>query len=133
MLADARLQSIICTTNLDAAEAFYRDILGLGIKDKSAGAIVFDVGGADLRVSRVPSLQPSEHTLLGFAVPDVAAVVQSLRKHGITLERFEHFPHDANGILTTPDGDRVAWFRDPDGNLLSVVQFGAAISLPRPT
>ena len=122
MLAHAKLQSIICTTNLDAAEAFYRDILGLRIKDRSPGAITFDVGGADLRVSPVPSLEPSEHTVLGFAVTNVAAAVDALQKHDVTLVRFAHFPHDDAGILITPDG-----------NLLSVVQFSAAISHPGPT
>ena len=87
--------------------------------------LVFDVSGADLRVSPVPSTAPSEHTVAGFAVPEVAATVAWLSERGVVFERFDGFPHDERGVLTSPDGARVAWFRDPDGNLLSVVEFPA--------
>ena len=123
MLSNSRLQPIICTTRLEDAEKFYRDLLGLELKKKSEGALVFDVGGSDLRVSPVPSLTPSEHTVMGFAVSDVSSVVAELTQSGLRFERFDGFPHGPDGILKTPDGSRVAWFRDPDGNLLSVVQF----------
>lgn len=93
------------------------------MKARSDGAVVFDVDGTDLRVSPVTSTRPSEHTVLGFAVPDVDKVVDFLHNMGVAFERFEHLPHEANGVLVTPEGSRVAWFRDPDGNLLSVVQF----------
>lgn len=123
MLANSKLQSIVCTSRMSEAEAFYRDVLGLTVTARSVGAVVFDVNGADLRVSPVPSTTPSEHTVLGFAVTDVDAVVTALGEKGVELERFDKFPHEANGVLVTPDGSRVAWFRDPDGNLLSVVQY----------
>ncbi|MBN4053563.1 hypothetical protein JYT97_01605, partial [Haliea sp. AH-315-K21] len=74
-------------------------------------------------VSPVPSTTPSEHTVLGFSVSDVDNIVSLLAGHGIATERFEKFPHADNGTLTTPDGARVAWIRDPDGNLLSIVKF----------
>lgn len=102
MFSRSKLQSIVCTSRISEAEVFYRDVPGLNLKARSDGALVFDVGGADLRVSPVPSTAPTEHTVLGFAVPNVY------------------------GVLVTPDGSRVAWFRDPDGNLLSVVQFTGA-------
>lgn len=123
MLTHARLRTLICTTRLAEAEAFYRDILGLKIKGHSDGAVVFDVGGADLRVSPVPSLTPSEHTVLGFEVEDVAAEVARLTEQGVAFVRFDGFPHEDSGMLTTPDGSRVAWIRDPDDNLLSLVQY----------
>lgn len=123
MLANAKLQSIIWTSRISDAEIFYRDVLGLDLIKMSDGALVFDVGGSDLRVSPVPSTVPSEHTVMGFSVAGVDAVVTSMIAKGVELERFEGFPHDEKGILTTPDGSSVAWFRDPDGNLLSVVQF----------
>ena len=123
MLSQSRLQSIICTARMSDAEAFYRDVLGLAVKTRSDGAVVFDVSGSELRVSPVPSTRPSEHTVLGFAVADVDRVVAYLQDKGIALERFAQFQHEANGVLVTPDESRVAWFRDPDGNLLSVVQF----------
>jgi catechol 2,3-dioxygenase-like lactoylglutathione lyase family enzyme len=123
MLASSSLQTIVWTSRIPEAEKFYGDALGLPLKGKSLGALVFDVGGSDLRVSPVPSTQPSAHTVLGFAVPDVRTVVESLTARGIRFERIAGFPHDSMGILTTPDGSRVAWFRDPDGNLLSIVQY----------
>jgi len=124
MLSTSKLQSIVCTARIAEAEAFYRDVLGLAVKARSDGAVVFDVNGADLRLSPVPAMQPSAHTLLGFAVEDVDEVVGYLHDRGVALERFEQFRREPNGVLVTPGGSRVAWFRDPDGNLLSVVQFG---------
>ncbi len=123
MLSNARLQSVIWTSRIDEAETFYRDVLELTLRTKSDGALVFDVGGSDLRVSPVPSTTPSEHTVLGFAVDDVDKVIELLSARHVDLERFDGFTHEANGALTTPDGARAAWFRDPDGNLLSIVQF----------
>ena len=123
MLSDSKLQSIILTSRISEAETFYRDVLGLSLRTRSEGALVFDVGGGDLRVSPVPSTTSSEHTVLGFAVNDVDGVIAFLSARGVTFERFEGFTHEDNGTLLTPDGARVAWFRDPDGNILSVVQF----------
>lgn len=124
MLADAALQTIVWTSRIHEARAFYQDILRLPLKGESHGAAVFDVGGQDLRVSPVPSTSPSEHTVAGFAVKDVRAVIADLSARGVAFERFAGFPQDADGVLRTPDGALVAWFRDPDGNLLSVVQYG---------
>lgn len=123
MLADSKLQSIIWSARITEAEVFYRDVLGLPLQSRSDGALVFDVGGSDLRVSPVPSTTPSAHTVLGFSVNDLDAVIAMLRARGVVFEQFDGFRHDANGAVTTPDGARVAWFRDPDENLLSVVQF----------
>jgi catechol 2,3-dioxygenase-like lactoylglutathione lyase family enzyme len=105
------------------AEAFYRDVLALPLRARSDGALVFDVGGGDLRVSPVPSTVPSAHTVLGFSVPDLDAAMAFLGARGVAFERFDGMPHDTRGAVTTPDGAKVAWFRDPDGNILSVVEF----------
>ena len=104
MLASSKLQTIIWTSRLDEAEQFYGGVLGLSFKGKSQGALVYDVSGGELRVS-------PGHVIAAFSA------------RGIKCERFPGFPHDEAGVLVTPDGARVAWFRDPDGNLLSVVQF----------
>ena len=123
MLASSKLQTIIWTSRVDEAEQFYSGALGLRFKGKSHGALVYDVGGGDLRVSPVPSTQPSIHTVLGFSVSNLSTVVTALNERGVKIETFPGFPHDGAGVLVTPDGAKVAWFRDPDGNLLSVVQY----------
>lgn len=124
MLASATLQTIICTSRLAEAERFYSDVLGLPLEARSHGALVYRVGSATLRVSPVPSVQPSEHTVMGFAVAALKPILESLSGRGVEWERFPGFPHDQDGVVSLPDGTRVAWFRDPDGNLLSLVQYG---------
>lgn len=123
MLASSTLQTIVLTSRIAEAEKFYSGVLGLPLNDKSHGALVYDVGGSDLRVSPVPETRPSAHTVLGFAVPNLRAIVELLKQRGVGLERIAGLTHDSTGILTTPEGAKVAWFRDPDGNLLSVMQY----------
>ena len=123
MLAASKLQTIVLSSRPAEAEKFYGDVLGLRLKGKSHGALVYDVGGADLLVSPVPSTEPSSHTVLGFAVSDLGSVTAVLSTRGVKWERFANFPQDAAGVLVTPDGAKVVWFRDPDGNLLSLVQY----------
>ena len=123
MFASAKLQAVICTSRIEQAEQFYGGTLALPLQARSHGALVYDVGGTALRISPVPSAHPSEHTVLGFAVPDIASAMTVLRERGVTFERFPGFSHDEWGVVSTPDRSRVAWFRDPDGNLLSVVQY----------
>jgi catechol 2,3-dioxygenase-like lactoylglutathione lyase family enzyme len=123
VLTHSKLQSIVWTSRIGEAEVFYRDVLGLTLRAKSDGALVFDVGGGDLRVSPIPSTTRGEHTVLGFAVDDVDAAIAWLCARGVVFERFAGFPHADNGAVLTPDGNKVAWLRDPDGNILSVVQF----------
>ena len=84
MLSNSKLQTIILTSCLSKSEKFYTDVLGLSIKDLSEGALVYDVSGSDLRVSPVPSTAPTEHTVMGFSVPDVTSVV-ALSDRGIVF------------------------------------------------
>jgi catechol 2,3-dioxygenase-like lactoylglutathione lyase family enzyme len=123
MLASARLKTIVCTTELGRARQFYGELLELPTKGTSDGALVFDVGGADLLVAPVPSCEPSAHTVIGFAVPDLRAVMATLSARGVACERFDGLPHDPDGIVRSPDGAHVAWVRDPDGNILSIVEY----------
>ena len=127
MLANARLQTIICSSRLEEAEPFYREVLGLPLRGRSIGALVFDVGGGDLRVSPVPPGPPPEHTVAGFRVDDVVSSVRQLAARGVAFALLDHLTHDENGIATAPDGSRVAWFSDPDGNMLSIVQYAQPI------
>jgi predicted enzyme related to lactoylglutathione lyase len=123
MLGSARLQTIVWTLNKAAAAEFYGGVLGLPLKGESHGALVYDVGGGELRVSPVQTTEPSPHTVLGFAVLDIDAVASALAERGVTFKRFPGFHHDERGVWRAPDGSRVLWLRDPDSNLLSVVQY----------
>jgi catechol 2,3-dioxygenase-like lactoylglutathione lyase family enzyme len=121
ILEAAKPAIIICTRDRPRAAAFYRDTLGLTLLHEDGFAAVFNLGGVPLRVSLVADFTPHEHTILGFRVPDVAAAVIALRGKGVTFNRYSHFKQDELGILTIPGvGVRVAWMKDPDGNVLSV-------------
>jgi catechol 2,3-dioxygenase-like lactoylglutathione lyase family enzyme len=121
ILQQARPAVVICTRDRPRATAFYGEVLGLTLAKEDSLASVFDCGGVTLRVSHVPDFVPHEHTILGFTVPDVAATVPALSDNGVVFVRHEGFAQDALGVLTLPGGTiHVAWFKDPDGNLLSV-------------
>jgi predicted enzyme related to lactoylglutathione lyase len=124
MLADAGLVAFVPTTDLDRARTFYAGTLGLTPRSVSPFACVFDANGTMLRVTAVSALTPHPFTVLGWAVPDIDAKARELVGAGIQLERFDGLDQDESGIWTAPDGDRVAWFQDPDGNRLSIAQFG---------
>ena len=85
-------------------------------------ALVFDGGGTVLRVQKVQSFTPHPFTAVGWNVPDIAAEVLALAAKGVTFERYSFFQQDDKGVWTAPDGTGVAWFKDPDGNTLSLAQ-----------
>ncbi|HTC67160.1 MAG TPA: VOC family protein [Candidatus Acidoferrum sp.] len=121
ILEVAKPVAIICTKDRARAAIFYRDMLGLRMKLEDDYAVVFDVGGIDLRVSTVPEFTPHAHTVFGFSVPDVAAAVKALREKDVTFNTYKGFNQDELGIFSLPNSAlRVAWFNDPDGNVLSV-------------
>ncbi len=121
ILEAAKPAIVICTRDRVRAATFYRDTLGLSFAHEDNFAAVFNTGGVTLRVSAVPDFTPHEHTILGFRVEDVPATVKALREKGVAFNIYPHFHQDELGILTVPGGTiRVAWFKDPDGNVLSV-------------
>lgn len=121
ILEAAKPVILICTRDRARATAFYRDRLGLTMTGEDNYAAIFDVGGIALRVSAVADFVPHEHTVLGFQVPDVTATVMALGEKGIVFNRYSQFKQDEFGILAVPGtATRVAWFKDPDGNVLSV-------------
>lgn len=121
ILEAAKPAIIICTRDRARATAFYRDTLGLTAAYEDSFAAVFNIGGVTLRISAVADFTPHEHTILGFNVPDVATTVKALCEKGVTFNLYPGFRQDELGILTLPGGTvRVAWFNDPDGNVLSV-------------
>lgn|SRR5215475_3758385 len=121
ILESAKPAIVICTRDRARATSFYRDILGLTYIHEDSFAAVFNVGGLPLRVSTVTNFVPHEHTRLGFKVSNVGETVRALRDRGVTFNRYQHMKQDELGILIAPGGNvRVAWFNDPDGNVLSV-------------
>jgi catechol 2,3-dioxygenase-like lactoylglutathione lyase family enzyme len=121
ILEAARPAIVICTRDRARATSFYRDTLGLPLAHEDKFAAVFNIGGITLRVSIVADFTPHEHTILGFNVPDVAATVKGLREKGVTFNIYQGFKQDELGVWTAPGGTvLVAWFKDPDGNVLSV-------------
>jgi catechol 2,3-dioxygenase-like lactoylglutathione lyase family enzyme len=131
MLASATLgrHNIVAFVNvvdIDRATRFYRDTLGLSFMGEELPfALVFDANGIMLRLVIAKELPPIVGTVLGWQVPDAAAAVRELMSAGVEFERYSFMPQDDLGIWTTPTGAKVAWFKDPDGNLLSVSQHPA--------
>jgi catechol 2,3-dioxygenase-like lactoylglutathione lyase family enzyme len=121
ILQTAKPAIIICTRDRARSTAFYRDTLGLTLAYEDSFAAVFNSAGVTLRLSTIPDFTPHEHTVLGFHVTDVRASVDSLRRISVVFNIYPHFKHDELGIWTAPGGKiSVAWFRDPDGNVLSI-------------
>ena len=110
MLGSARLQTLVWTAEKTRAQAFYSDVLGLPLTAESHGALVYAVGGGELRVSPVPATTPSEHTGFGFAVEDIEAELETLVARGVVPERFPGFPHDARGGWGGPNGEHIFFF-----------------------
>jgi catechol 2,3-dioxygenase-like lactoylglutathione lyase family enzyme len=117
-----RVVTFLLTQKPEAATSFYRDTLGLAYLRDDGFALVFDAGGNMLRISKVPAHTPAQHTVLGWEVDDMSAAVTELASRGVAFERYPNMGQDEHGICTFPTGDKVAWFKDPDGNVLSLSQ-----------
>ena len=126
MLTENEIVAFVATANAEEAKMFYRDRLGLRLAGETEAALEFEVGDrpALLRVQKVAAVTPAPYTALGWKVGDIADEVASLAKRGIVFERFEGMEQDELGIWHSPAGARVAWFKDQDGNTLSLTQFG---------
>ena len=122
MSVPGRLVAFVATGDLDRAERFYVDVLGLVTIHKDPGAVVLDNDGSELRVTLVGERNPAQYTVLGWSVPDLTAGVADLRARGVSFNDYPGMDQDADGAWTAPDGTRVAWFTDPDGNVLSLHQ-----------
>ena len=125
MLADAPFIGFIPVRDLAAARAFYEGTLGLRVVDDTPFALVLDAGGTMLRVTPVPEAAARPFTIAGWDVPDIGAAARTMAGRGVQFARYDGLTQDDLGIWTTPGGDRVAWFKDPDGNTLSLTTFAA--------
>ena len=121
-LASQKLKAFVANRDAAKAKAFYGDTLGLRLIGQDPGALVFDANGTRLRVQIVPEVAVGKYTALGWEVTDIVATVKALKKSGVKLEMIQGIKQDELGIWTAHDGTRVAWFKDPDGNILSVDQ-----------
>jgi catechol 2,3-dioxygenase-like lactoylglutathione lyase family enzyme len=122
MLGSIDIVAFVPTKDAAKARAFYEGVLGLRFVKDDGFAMVLDANGVMVRVAKTPDFKPAQFTILGWQVTDIENLVQELTKQGVQFEVFGFFKQDQLGIWTAPTGDKVAWFKDPDGNILSVSQ-----------
>ncbi|MGA8152727.1 MAG: VOC family protein [Terriglobales bacterium] len=122
MLGSTNIVAFVPITDTARARAFYEGVLGLRFVKDDGFAMVLDAHGIMVRVSKAPNFKPAQFTILGWEVPNIEETVLGLGKRGVHFEVFGFFKQDDLGIWTAPTGDKVAWFKDPDGNILSVSQ-----------
>ena len=123
MLISASVMAFVATKEPARAKAFYRDTLGLHLINDEQYAIVFESNGIMLRVQKAQEFSPAPYTVLGWKVKDIHSEIEALVQLGVTFESYPGLFQDGSGVHTFPDGTMVAWFKDPDGNLLSLTQF----------
>lgn len=122
MLDDAKLIAFIATRDGVKARAFYEGILSLAVISDDPFALALDAHGTMLRVQKVAELTPPPFTALGWQVTDIRATVAALLAAGVTCQSYPGMTQDEHGIWRAPSGALVAWFKDPDGNTLSLTQ-----------
>lgn len=122
-LPTSDIVAFVATANLAVARTFYEKALGLKVTGESPIAVTFDAGGTTLRIVAVPKVTVVSYTAIGWNVVDIAATIRELIGRGVKFENFEGVDQDELGIWKSPGGAQVAWFKDPDGNTLSLTQF----------
>jgi len=123
MLGNQEIMAFIPTLDYDKARAFYEGVLGLKFVNNDGHAMVLDANGTTIRVAKVQKdWTPEQFTILGWKVNEIEKMAAALTERGVAFVRFGFFEQDALGIWTTASGDKVAWFKDPDGNTLSISQ-----------
>jgi catechol 2,3-dioxygenase-like lactoylglutathione lyase family enzyme len=122
MLGSNNIVAFVPTKDATKSRAFYEGVLGLRFVKDDGFALVLDANGIMVRVSQAPQFTPAQFTILGWEVTDIEKMVAELREKGVHFERYGFIEQDGLGIWTAPTGDKVTWFKDPDGNVLSVSQ-----------
>jgi catechol 2,3-dioxygenase-like lactoylglutathione lyase family enzyme len=123
VLATSDVIAFASTTDLARARSFYEDTLGLPVVNEDEYACVFDAHGTMLRITAVAEVAHPGYTVLGWRVTDISKTVAGLESLGVTFARYDLMGQDTHGVWTTPNGDRIAWFTDPDENVLSLTEF----------
>ena len=122
MLGTGKIMGFVPTTDYERARAFYEGKLRFEFVSLDPYALVMRVGGHTVRIVKIPNLTPLEGTILGWQIEDIETVARWLRDRGVATEKYPFVQDQELGIWTTPNGDKVAWFKDPDGNVLSISQ-----------
>jgi catechol 2,3-dioxygenase-like lactoylglutathione lyase family enzyme len=122
LLGRGGLVAFVASSDLDRSRAFYEELLGLELATQDDFACVLRSGTTTVRVTLVPEVAAASYTVLGWLVDDLDQAVDALAHRGITFLRFEGMDQDERGVWTAPGGDRVSWFRDPDGHVLSLTE-----------
>lgn len=125
MLRSGDVIAFVSAVDLDRGREFYERTLGLPVVEQNAYACVFDANGTMLRLTAAPAVATPGYTVLGWKVTDIEAAVKALAARGVVISRYDGMEQDEHGIWTAPGGDKIAWFQDPDGNVLSLTQFAA--------
>ena len=120
MLGSTNIVAFVPITDGIKAREFYEGRLGLRFMKEDGFAVVFESNGTRVRAVKMEEVKPSHFTILGWEVKPIEQAVISLRDRGVHFETFGFFKQDELGIWTAPSGDKVAWFKDPDGNTLSI-------------
>ncbi len=122
MLGSTDIVAFVPIKDSVKARAFYEGVLGLRFVKDDGFAMVLEANGIMIRAAKMKDFTPAPFTILGWQVPGIEDVVRALKDKGVQFEIFGFFKQDDLGIWTAPTGDKVAWFKDPDGNILSVSQ-----------
>ena len=122
MLAEYPPIAFLATVDAARSRRFYETALGLTFVSEDQFAIVFELRESQLRLQKVRELTPAQHTVFGWAVPSLEIATKELQRRGVAFERYSFLAQDENGIWTAPSGARIAWLKDPDGNVLSLTE-----------
>jgi catechol 2,3-dioxygenase-like lactoylglutathione lyase family enzyme len=122
MLSAGKMTGFLLTKDYEKARAFFEQKLGFEFVSLDQYALVIQAGPSKIRIVKMPNFTPVQSTALGWEVQDIEGVVSWLAKRGVEFEKYPFVQDKERGIWTAPGGDRVAWFKDPDGNVLSVAQ-----------
>jgi predicted enzyme related to lactoylglutathione lyase len=120
MLEEATQVSFVGVSDLDSAQHFYGEVLGLELSDARPYALVHARTEGHLRITLVDEVRAAPYTVVGWVVADLAGEIDRLVAAGVTFNRYDGMEQDERGIWTAPSGARIAWFNDPDGNNLSL-------------
>jgi catechol 2,3-dioxygenase-like lactoylglutathione lyase family enzyme len=123
MLGDKKATSGFAVKDLDAAREFYEGTLGIEVEVlvEEHGVTALKLAGGDVLMYLNPEMTPASYTMLNFEVDDIDATVDALAERGVALRRYDGFDHDEKGIVRGP-GPQIAWFEDPSGNVIAVMQ-----------